>query len=352
MGAAAILLVGTPPPAYGVLQSGADQCLQLGGRPVACLEVLGKSVVQRTIDLFMRAGLREIALMADASALEAVSVHGGSECRIETHLLQAESDSSYALQQVITNLLQRDVDNVFLVWLGHYVEFDPNEVVQAARDGNVELLRLHDGKGPLGIWLLHRPKVNLAECKSPGDWFTAEYARTAEPYRVDGYVNRLAGMHDLRRLVRDMFASGCDARPCGTEIKPGIWVDQGAHIHRQARVLRPAYIGRKTRIAAASLITRGSSVERDCTVSCGTVIEDSSILAGTYIGTGLDVAHSIVFEKNLLNLQRELELEIYDEMLIAENSASRLRKAFRRPGLELVKDLATNTKSTHSKGAL
>jgi NDP-sugar pyrophosphorylase family protein len=152
--------------------------------------------------------------------------------------------------------------------------------------------------------------------------------------------------------VRDMFASSCKARPCGREIKPGVWVDEGAHVHKQARILPPAYVGRDTKIAAASLVTRASSVERDCTVNVGTVIEDSSILAGTYIGSGLDVSHSVVYGKTLIHLQRDLELEIYDEMLIAENLPSRLRKTFKRPGLELVKDLATATKFTHLKGVL
>lgn len=350
MRAGVILLVGTPLPVYSVVEIDAYRPVELAGVPVACLDVLGRSVLHRTARRFALAGIHDFVLLADSTGLSAASLESES-WRIEGHRIDRKSDPSSALHRAITTLVTRGIEFIFLVWMGHYVEFDPNEVIQYAQERRADLLRLHDRRGPLGIWLLNGHE-GMNGPKEKGFSLGTEHVGSEEPYRVDGYVNRLSGVRDLRRFVKDMFASSCDARPCGREIKSGIWVDQDAHIHRQARVLPPAYIGKNARIAAATLITRGSSVECDCTINCGTMVEDSSVLAGTYIGTGLDVSHSVVYGKTLIHLQRDLELEICDEMLIAKNVPSRLRKTLRKPGLELVKDLAKSTKLTHLKGVL
>jgi hypothetical protein len=347
--AGVIFLVGTPPPAYSVVESDASgEAVELAGVPVACLDVLGRSILHRVAGQFALAGASDFVMLADSAALSAPSLGSESEWRIERHQIDRNVDLPSALQRVIASLFSRGLEFIFLVWLGHYVEFNPDEVLEFAQERRADLVRLHDRIGPLGIWLLNGENAKAQALKE----FRLGTERTAQAFQVEGYVNRLSGIRDLRRLVKDMFAGSCGARPGGREIKPGVWVDEGAHVHKQARVLPPAYVGKSTKIAAATLITRGSSVERDCTVNCGTVIEDSSVLAGTYIGTGLDVAHSVICGKTLIHLQRDLELEIYDEMLIAENSRSRLRKTFRKPGLELVKDLATGTKFSNLKGAL
>ena len=350
MRAGVILLVGTPAPAYSVVKSDAGGPVELAGVPMPCLDVLGQSVLHRTARQFALAGIKDFVLLGDPACMAGIENESG--WRVETHQLDAGSDQSSALQRAIRAQSRRDLDFIFLVWVGHYVEFNPDEVLEYADEHQTELLRLHDRIGPLGIWLLNCHHASTSDLKDKGFRPETEPAGNAQPYRVEGYVNRMSGIRDLRRFVKDMFASSCEARPCGKEIKPGLWVDQGANLHRQARILPPAYVGKNTKIAATTLVTRGSSVERDCTVNYGTVIEDSSILAGTYIGAGLDVAHSVVYGKTLIHLQRDLELEIYDEMLIAENLPSRLRKTLKRPGLKLVKDLALSTKFTSIKGGL
>jgi UDP-3-O-[3-hydroxymyristoyl] glucosamine N-acyltransferase len=62
----------------------------------------------------------------------------------------------------------------------------------------------------------------------------------------------------------------------GREIKPRVWVDDGAQLHRRARVVAPAYIGRASSVREDTLITRFSNVESFCEVDYGTAIEDDS----------------------------------------------------------------------------
>ena len=108
-------------------------------------------------------------------------------------------------------------------------------------------------------------------------------------------------------------------RPLGHEIKPGIWIDEGAEIDRQARIVAPAYIGRGSKVREDTLITRFSSIEKDCYIDCGTVIEDSSILENTQIGIWLEVRHAVANGNNLLSLEHQVVLEISDPCVMRFN---------------------------------
>jgi NDP-sugar pyrophosphorylase family protein len=90
----------------------------------------------------------------------------------------------------------------------------------------------------------------------------------------------------------------------------------------------PAYIGRGSRIREDTLITRCSNIESFSSVDYGTVIEDSSILANSYVGIWLDVSHAVVQGNRLLNLERNVLLEFSDTSLIRENTT--VPKAARR----------------------
>ena len=100
------------------------------------------------------------------------------------------------------------------------------------------------------------------------------------------------------------------------ELKPGIWVGDGARIHRKARIVAPAFIGAYSKIRASALITRGSAIEHHAEVDCGTVVENSTVLPFTYVGAGLDVMHSVVGFRRLAHLVRKVEVEISDAKLV------------------------------------
>ncbi|HSB74119.1 MAG TPA: hypothetical protein VLC12_00635, partial [Terriglobales bacterium] len=144
----------------------------------------------------------------------------------------------------------------------------------------------------------------------------------AEPYITPAYVNRLESAHDLRRLAQDALLMRCDIRPDGRELKPGVWVGQHARIHRTARVLAPAFVGTRAKLRAASVVTRCSVVEHHAEVDCGTVLEDTSVLPYTYVGTGLDASHAVAGFGRVVHLRRQVEVEINDPRLLGTVAAS------------------------------
>ena len=100
-------------------------------------------------------------------------------------------------------------------------------------------------------------------------------------------------------------------------------MNEGAEVHRSARIVSPAFIGRGSRIEEQCLITRCSNVENNCQIDYGTVIEDSSILPNSYVGIGLDISRSIIQGNSLLNLERDVTLEIADPGVMRLNRVLR-----------------------------
>lgn len=356
MKTAAILVLGSPAPAYNFLASDDSQAAgcpgDIAGIPLSCIEILGASILQRTMQRFAEAGVDSFTILADASLLKVIklaNVMPGWLVKINS--FQGEAEVWPSIEHSLKNDFENEISNVFLVKLGAYAEFDPNAVVEFAGSNHHSAVRVHDRLGAIGTWLLNQS----ADLESAGKEFQNRgQDASIKTYFLEGYVNRLSRMHDLRRFVVDVFLSRCSAQPQGTEIKAGVWIDDGAQVHKQARIVPPAYIGKNTRIGPASLITRSSSIERDCNVDYGTVLEDSSVLAGTYIGTGLDVTHSVVCGNMLVHLNQNLVMEINDEILIGANVTSRLREVFRRQDKKApsIKSIKKDEHQTHWKGIL
>ena len=310
----AILLVG-PNAAAGDRDSGvSDSHESLGGDPIACIEVLGQTLLQRSVSRLQRHGVRDIAVLADHSLSTLIrSQHTRSTDMV---LVNDPMDLWPAAQRKFAEYVENGVDSVVLMRLGAFVEFDLGYLLQFHREQGQPITPVYDGTGPLDYWVLN------ASC----DWSEGSTGRAGAKmsdassgirFRTDGYVNRLANAHDLRHLVVDSFLGRCEIRPNGVQVKPGIWMDEGAQVHRRARIVAPAYIGRGVKVRSDALITRWSSLERGCEVSYGTVVEDSSILVDTCLGTGLDVTHAVVWGRNLVNLRHDVALEINDPKLLS-----------------------------------
>jgi hypothetical protein len=65
------------------------------------------------------------------------------------------------------------------------------------------------------------------------------------------------------------------------------------------------------------VVTRGSNVERNAYVDCGTVVENASVLPSCYVGAGLDVTHAVIGFRRIAHLHRKIEIEVPDRRLLA-----------------------------------
>jgi ADP-glucose pyrophosphorylase len=271
------------------------------GAPWASMEVLGKTPIARLGE----------DLKKDCDIVSVISNDRDSHHAKATH----QASIADLAADRFANYKREGLGTVLIVRCGSYVELDVAEMLNVHQEQGLGVTRAFSDDAPLDVWMVDPSGL-------PEHVATLSTLLCARPamYRLQGYVNQLRTAREFRRLVLDSFYSRCRLRPQGSEIKPGIWSCEGAQIERSARVVAPAFIGRDVHISAECLITRGSNVESNSRVDFGTAVEDSTILPNSYIGIGLDLSHSIVDGRNLLNLRHNVKLEITDPVVMRQNT--------------------------------
>jgi len=291
----------------------------LSARRFVLSDFLGATVLQRVINRLQICEVDPICILGDphhpASVEFAHSPVDGPQPSFQNLWAEAE--------QLFLQFAQREIDFVFLIRLGTYAELDFVDLLQFHRENGEAFTCVEGTRGPVHIFVL-----SLAKGSGWADALKSVLRR--EPslsarYKFYGYINPLASAYDFRRLAQDALAGRCDLKPVGKELRPGIWVGEGAAIDRRARILAPAYVGAHAEIMAAALITRGSAIEHHCQVDCGTVVDDSSVLPYTYLGPGLEVTHAVVDGGRLLHLARNIEVQIADRRLIGPTHSASAR---------------------------
>ena len=290
------------------------QAPRLIDEPLVCVEILGKSLLERTVEGLLNSDLDVIVLLLDGNVASWTPVVSWNASKLK---LQVVEDVWLAAAQALCEFAESGVDHAFICNGNAYFECDLVDLLQFHRRRRQAVTRAFDHDGRLDLWV-----ADCARDREVDFLFEREsYFDDSSGYFVREYVNRLTHPADIRRLVVDAFRRKCRVRPVGREIRPGVWVDQDVHIQKRARIVAPAYIGRGSKVLEDTLITRYSNVESLCHIDYGTVIEDSSILAKSYVGIWLDVSHTIVRGNKLLNLGRDVVLEISDLSMLRELSA-------------------------------
>jgi len=305
----AIVIVGSNEPGS---EKGAPSSAPMRGKQgsLASVEVLGRTVLGRTIEELVGGRIDSVAVIANGSFASAVIGE-------ENVGIFAASDLWRTAAEKMRDM--KSADAVLIIQLGAYIEFDPADMVQFHREKGNSVTRAFHDQHPLDLWVIDPRRVSEQEDLS------RLCGASPSSYCVRGYVNRLESARDVRQLISDGLTARCQFRPQGFEVRPGIWMGQGAQVERGARIVAPAFIGRDSKIADQCLITRCSNVESNSHVDYGTVIEDSSILSNTYVGIGLDLSHSIVDGDSLLNLQHGVMLKISDPVVLRQRRENRVR---------------------------
>lgn len=276
--------------------------------PLACVEILGQSVLARQIADLQRTTSDAITVLAENGI---AAFHSCVEQAASDVQVKWVEDVWCSATQTLRTYKDCNIETTLILRAGAYAEFDAKEILEFHRAQGRTITRAFVAAVPLHFWVVATDRA--AETED-----LRRYLAAPDPacYALCGYVNRLAHPRDLRRLVIDSFSSRCRLHPAGTETRPGVWIADGAHVHRKARIVAPAFLGLGSKIEEKCLITRGCNVESNAEVDYGTVVEDSSVLANSYVGIGLDITHSIVDGRHLHNLKRDVTLEIADAGIV------------------------------------
>jgi NDP-sugar pyrophosphorylase family protein len=276
----------------------------LANVPNAKLDVLGKSLLDRTISRLGQVGVESPSVIPEGSTL--------------TQLLPTRSNLSsdfiLAWETSVADYVRQGVDTLLLLRTSTYSDLDYQELLRFHAERRAALTQVYAAD--------HSVDVAVVDATLLRDTDGA-YRKTLsglipeqERFYYEGYVNRLRKPQDFHQLVEDSLAGECNLRPVGTEVGPGIWFGPGADVDDSCVINGPAFIGAGSHIAACSNISAGSAIERNCEIDCGTAIEQSWILQDTYVGLGLNVRRSIVSNQKMFHLDRKAEVAISDPRLI------------------------------------
>jgi NDP-sugar pyrophosphorylase family protein len=348
VGLGAIVVIGGALEALSATAPPSTRQDAVGAQPLECVEIMGRSMIDRTIERFVRAGVDVVTVLAPAGVSVTLSAISRGLADIKVHVV---SDIAKAITQKFAEYASNGIEHTFLVAGGLYTETDLLDLFYFHREARQPATRACERQMPLDLWVVDCAEAQNLTLQS----LFAECS--AVSYFIREYVNCVTHARDVRRLVSDVLRGRCAMRPSGVEVRPGIWIEDGADVHRRARIVAPAYIGSGSKVREDTLITRCSSIERDCFVDYGTVIEDSSILANTHIGIWLDVAHSVADGNKLFNLERNVILEISDPSVMRANGAvaheRKILRAAQEPRAKAfeVKEKTTPTQKVWQFGA-
>jgi carbonic anhydrase/acetyltransferase-like protein (isoleucine patch superfamily) len=317
------------------LESHASPSQLLLGRPVALWDVLGKTVLERTIERLRIFGIDRISVISENSGRTPSSdvPEPPSSQSLGNTSFWSEWDS------IVSAYLNHEMETLLLVRLGSYAEVDFCDLLRFHRESGTALTQVQHSQGALDLVV-----ADARQLRSGVGSFRSRLSAMLQDrsrYEFKGYLNRLARPADFRTLVEDGLSGRCAIRPIGNEISAHIWVGEGAYVEPSSTVIGPTYIGANSYIAPDCTVSGSSTIERHCKIDFGTVIDGSCILPRTYVGMGLNVANAIVGNANVYHLGRDVEVGIADQRLIGETFLSR----------ELVKNarsLFESVLSTHS----
>jgi NDP-sugar pyrophosphorylase family protein len=285
--------------------------------PLECVEVAGRSLLERMIERFVATGLERVSVLLEAKAFTRLPKFRTDYANVTVKVVR---DLYPAVTQELADYSQNGIGHSFISSANAYAETDLLDLLCFHREARQAATRAFDKEGPLDLWVVDCAKAQRGDVES----FLDDAGRDgASKYFIRDYVNRLAHLRDLRRFAADILRRSCETGPSGKQVRPGVWMDEGAEVHRRARIVAPAFIGCASKVKADALITRLSNIERDCCVDSGTVVEDSSILANTTVGICLDLCHAVTSGNKLWNLEREVTVQIVDPSVMRFSFATR-----------------------------
>ncbi len=317
----AIIVVGHVDPSADVKGPNPES---FAAMPLVLAQVLGKSVLARTVQRLRHYGISQFVTVCDPDAVSGIDPLSAKDFNV----IAQDRGLWRTAETVFNDFVQKGAELVLVIRLGPYAELDYEEFIQFHLEQHGRATVAVDARGyRVGIVALCPSRRNDAAYLFRHNM--EEFRVPCQQYVFRGYLNRLITPLDLRQLAVDALLQRNHVQPVGKQIRPGVWVGPSARIHPRARIVAPAYIGERAKVRASAVITRFTSIEHHAVVDCGTVVENASIAPYTYVGAGLDVNYAIVGGGRIASLRRNVEVEIKDPKLVSGISSSAPVRAMR-----------------------
>jgi NDP-sugar pyrophosphorylase family protein len=297
----------------------ANGCRPRCETPLAFVEIFGRSLLEHVIARLVTRDVEVVTLLVHSDAFVRIPTLRSSFSNID---IQVTDEVWAAVAMTLKEYSEGGIHHAFIAKPSAYTETDLLDLLDFHRQGHRAITRAFNHDGPLDLWIVSCTATwqATASCREAVDAVPTAASGT---YFVGEYTKRISHLRDIRQLVTDSFLVRCQIRPSGQQIRPGVWAEERVGIGRGARIVAPAYLGRGCELAENTLVTRYSNIESFSYIDYGTAIEDTSVLPNTYVGIWLDVRHSVIQGNTLLNLTRNVMVEISDPSLIRFHETNR-----------------------------
>lgn len=274
----------------------------------AKVDILGSNLLDRTL--------------AKLRGLDTLPPKVLSGRNVSDHVLPSRSTRSGsfidAWEKAISDYVDAGVEMILLVRVGTYADVNFRELINFHHETQSPLSHVYCGESSLDIAV-----VNAALLRNTDDLVRRALSHLIpqqKRFHYQGYVNRLRNREELHQLMQDGLRGQCQLKPVGSEVRAGVWCGDASEIDSTVSIHGPAFVGAGSKVASGCRISGISSIERDCEIDCETVIDNSLVLRGTYVGMALDVRNSIVGNEKLFNLERNVEVSVSDARLIGRKT--------------------------------
>jgi carbonic anhydrase/acetyltransferase-like protein (isoleucine patch superfamily) len=204
--------------------------------------------------------------------------------------LTSDAKADDEIRSAVTGLARQGIERLLMIKLTSYAEIDLSDLLQFHCERRNTVTEAHDSRGQLGVCVYDQTAFPVSDNNNGA--VTTNGERTLYPFR--GYAKRILSACERQELVGDVLIGACAMRPRGKEICEQVWVGEGVNLADSVRVVGPTYIGDRTVVRAGATIGPFASIERDCLVDCGTSVERSTVLPGTYLAPGIMIRHALV----------------------------------------------------------
>ncbi len=122
---------------------------------LACVEVVGQSVVERTIDRFLTAGIEAVTVLVETGFSSHLSFPDYQVTKIEGSCCRR---LNYAIAETARYYVQSGIDHAFITTAETYAETDVLDFFYFHREARQEVTRAYDNHGWVDLWAV--------ECRS------------------------------------------------------------------------------------------------------------------------------------------------------------------------------------------
>jgi mannose-1-phosphate guanylyltransferase / phosphomannomutase len=273
--------------------------------------IMGKPIIQHTLEALERKGCREIHIFLYDYADEIERLLGDGErwgVKISYILLKAQK---HLLERMHQAPFIAD-DELFLFGNGLVLPQLPDDLFSSE-----EMLGLTDEEGRCLQWAVTDKATVLRF-----DLVSQDPISPMERKRQVPMLSVRTGQEYLRscRLALDKQFEGLII--IGHEVRNGIWLGPGVKVPKTTTLVPPVYIDQQTKLGDHDIIGPYAQLGRGCVVDDESFITESSLFDYSYIGKQLDVKESVIHKNQIYHVPLGTVYAATDDIFLTDTAAA------------------------------